>query len=421
MKKALSLVLALFICLGCVGWGGSSANAESTIQEAAGLPENIQMYVPGTTIETDFGCVTILDAAFTTKAQIYYTKSVSRRKTTVNGKTTESTTETIRPGYLSNMQNKMVFALKTVMTNTTGEDIELQKLTPRAAFGNYDPIYFTKGGNLSISDEAYTILPPGGSSEIILAGLLPVEQYLLNRECLFEISGASLGFSFDSINVYNALGCQEGDNVPVAIEDVIVSALNAPAPTQTVKETEATEPEETEPPIQTFPGKYKKDGTSAAEGRAVKIENVSVGFRDQLPSHIRNYKNFSHYSDELTLNETQVYSVVHFTATNLTTDTIDLADLHGDFMVQLTYGGGYQYSTHTDVYALYESGVNLKQVRKHSSFGPGINVTPLASADVTVYIPCARKVAEDAAGALSVTFVSKYSGNESMVFTFDRS
>lgn len=421
MKKALSLVLALLICLGCVGCGGSSANAEPTIQEAAELPKNIQMYVPGITIETNFGSVTVMDAAFTTKAQIFYTKSSHSSKTTINGKTTESYEETIHPGYISNMENKMVFALKTVMTNTTSEDIEIQKLSVKATFAENTPVYFSKGGNFHISDEAYKILPAGGSSEIVLAALLPVDQYLLATECLLEVGGAELGFTYDSINVYNALGFQEGDNATVAIDEVIVSAQNASSPTHTVKETEATEPEETEPPIQTFPGTYKKDGTSAAEGRAVKIENVSVGFRDQLPSHIQKDRNTSHYLDELTLNETQVYSVISFTATNLTTETIDLADIHDDFMVQLTYGNGYKYSTNTDVWALFESGANIKRVRRNSTGGNDISVSPLASADVTVYIPCAKKVAEDAEGSLSVTFIAKYSGNESLEFTFDRS
>lgn len=421
MKKVISLVLVLLICLSCVGCGGSSAETDPASQEAAELPKNIQMYVPGTTIETDFGSVTVMDAAFTTKAQICYSKSTRSSKTTINGKTTESYNETIHPIYISNMDNKMVFALKTVITNNTSEDIEIQKLSVKATFVEGSPVYFSKGGNFYISDEAYKTLPAGGSSEIVLAALLPVEQYLLAEKCLLEIGGAELGFSYGSINVYNALGFQEGDNTTVTIDEVIASAQNAANSTHTGKETEAaTEPEETEPPIQTFPGTNKKDGAAAAEGRAIKIENVSVGFRDQLPIHIQNDRSTSYQMDELTLNETQVYSVISFTATNLTTETIDLADIGDDFIVQLTYGNGYKYSTNTDVWALFESGANIKLVQQRSTRGNDISVSPLASADVTVYIPCARKVSEDNESALSVTFIAKYSGNESLVFIFDR-
>ena len=70
---------------------------------------------------------------------------------------------------------------------------------------------------------------------------------------------------------------------------------------------------------------------------------------------------------------------------------------------------------------LFESGSNIKRVRQRSTSGNDIAVSPLASADVTVYIPCARKVAEDNESALSVAFIAKYSGHESLVFTFDRS
>jgi hypothetical protein len=153
----------------------------------------------------------------------------------------------------------------------------------------------------------------------------------------------------------------------------------------------------------------------------VKIENVSVGFRDQLPDRILKDWNNSHYAEELTLNETQSYAVVSFTATNLTTDTIDLADIGDDFVVQLIYGNGYRYASNSDVWSVFESGATLKRVRQRTTGGNDISVSPLASADVTVYIPCARKVAEDTAGPLTATFIAKYSGNESFEFTFDRS
>lgn len=67
IKKSLSLVLALLICLRCVGCGSSTAGTDSNGQEvAAELPKNVQMYVPGATAETNFGSVTVMDAAFTT-------------------------------------------------------------------------------------------------------------------------------------------------------------------------------------------------------------------------------------------------------------------------------------------------------------------------------------------------------------------
>jgi len=415
MKKTLSLLLVLVLCLGCSGCGASGSSEDSGQEVAAELPKNIQMYVPGTTIETDFGSVTVMDAAFTAKAQIYYTKSSTSHKSTVNGKTTESYKETIHPGYISTMDNKMVFALKTVMINNTSQDIEIQKLSVKATFVENSPVYFSKGGNFHISDEAYKILPAGGSSEIILAALLPVDQYLLASQCLLEVGGAKLGFSYDSIQVYNALGFQEGDNTAVTIDEVIQAAASS-APSHSVPAETEAEPTETEPELETSPGVSSKTGTSKAEGRALVIENVALGFREKLPAHILD--RFDHSIDKLTLNSSQIYAAVRFSVTNLTTETVDLADLHDDFLVQLNYDNGYLYSTNTDVYSVYESGANMKMLRSNGSSGSDISVSPLVTADVTVYIPCARQVAENTDKSLTVSFISKYAGSESLEFQF---
>lgn len=415
MKKMVSLVLALLLCLSCIGCGGQKENDGQLT--AVKLPKNVDIYTPGITVDTDFGTVTIMDAAFCTKAQIYYTKTSRSSKTTINGKTTESYEETIHPGYVSTMENKLVFALKTVMTNTTNEDIEIHDISAKVNFTKNNSAYFTKGGNFHISDEAYKILPAGGTSEIVLAALVPVDQYLLGSECLLEIGGSKLGFHYDNIHIYNVLGFQDGDNVAVSIDEVIqVAASSAPAKvaaTEAVQETEAAA-EESNPDM--TPGVYKKTGALAAEGRAFVIENVALGFRHQLPSHI--LKKFRGNADKLTLNDSQLYAVIQFKATNLTTDTVDLADLHDDFMVQMNYNNGFLYSTDSDVYSVFESGANMKMLRSSSSSGQDISVSPLASADVTVYIPCAKQVAQNTNDPLTVTFISKFSGSESFDFEF---
>lgn len=414
MKKILCLILALLLGLSCAACGGSG-KSDGGPASAAELPKNVQMYAPGTAVTTDFGTVTVLDAAFCTKAQIYYTKSSRSSKVTIDGKTTQTHEETIHPGYISTMDNKLVFALKTLMTNTTDQDLEIHNLQAKAYFVDGSPVYFSKGGNFHISDEAYKILPAGESAEIVMAALVPVEQYLLASECLLEMEGGKLGFGYDSIHVYNALGFQEGDNAPVTIDEVIQAAASTASPAAAPTEAE-TEPAEPEVEVVTVPGKNTKTGTAAAEGRAIAVENVALGFRDQLPAHVREH--FKRKDDVLTLNSSQVYAMVKFTATNLTTDTVDLADLHDDFMVQLNYDNGYLYSTNTDVYSVYESGSSFKMLRSNGSSGNDIAVSPLASADVTVYIPCAKQVAQNADKPLTVSFIAQYSGSESLVFEF---
>lgn len=417
MKKFFLFALVFLLCFSCAACSTSSekgsANADPVAVE---LPKKALVYAPGTTIETDFGSVTVADAAFCSKAQIFYTKTSRTSKTTVNGKTTETYTETIHPGTVSAKDNCLVFALRTVVTNTTSEPLDLHNIKARAYFSEDDPIGLSKGGNFHISDEGYKVIPAGSSAEIIMAGLVPVDSYLLTTECLVNIEGSDLGFKYDNINIYNVLGYMEGNNAPVSIDEVIQVAANTVSNQVAATEPE-TEPQETEPAIETFPGTYKVNGTARADGRAFVIENVTIGFRDQLPARILD--KYSYKAEELTLNDSQVYSVIAFTATNLTTETVDLADIHDDFMVQLNYNNGYIYSTNTDVYAVYESGSNYKLIRKSASSGRDIAVSPLTSLDVVVYIPCARQVAENPDKPLIVSFISKYSGSESLEFSFD--
>lgn len=243
MKRIISLILVFVICLGCVGCGSSTDSNKTgkELKSAFEVPENVQMYAPGTTLKTDFGSITVMDAAFCEKAQIYYTKNSTSSKTTINGQTTESYEETIYPGYISVMENKMIFALKTVLTNNSGEDIEIHNLEVKAFFAD-SAVYFSKGGNYDISDEAYNVLPDGESGEYILAALLPVEQYQKANGCILEVGGAELGFTYDSINVYNALGFQAEDNSSANIDTIIQTATNgASSVTENNENTAATE------------------------------------------------------------------------------------------------------------------------------------------------------------------------------------
>lgn len=242
MKRIISLILVFVICLGCVGCGSSTDSDQTGKQQESAfeIPENVQMYAPGTTLKTDFGSITVMDAAFCEKAQIYYTKNSTSSKTTINGQTTESYEETIYPGYISVMDNKMIFALKTVLTNNSGKDIEIHNLEVKAFFAD-NAVYFSKGGNYDITDEAYNILPNGESGEYILAALLPVEQYQKANGCVLEIGGAELGFTYDNINVYNALGFQPEDNVSVGIDKIIQTVTNGAVAVDETNNTAETE------------------------------------------------------------------------------------------------------------------------------------------------------------------------------------
>lgn len=421
MKKriafVLTLCLALTMCLSLCACGETAPAADGTApkKSSAVVPKKAPMYVPGSVMETDFGSITVLDAAFCAKAQLGYTVSTISRKSTINGKTESSSEETVHPICISAQDNKLIFGLRTVMTNTTGQDIQIHELPVTAKFGKDSTAYFSKGGNVHISDEAYKVLPAGGSAEIILAAQVPVEQYAASSECLLEAGGAQLGFSFADVNIYNALGYQEGDNTPVTIDEVIQAAGERTS----VNATEAeTEPQETQPPIETTPG-VAADGASSAEGRAITVENVGLGFCDTLPSQITTSSQYERHPEQFQLDDSMTYAVVQFRITNLTPEEMKLVDLHGDFAVQVTYNKTNRYSTYGDVdsYIVFENGFGRVRKRSSSSSGNETSLSSLGSKNVSVYIPCSRVVEENTDKSLTVTFISKHSGNENLTFT----
>lgn len=424
MKNIISLLLLFLLCLNCVACGegieqNQSADTDNLIEKLGGEENDVPVYVPGMMLETDFGGITVVDAAFCAKAQIYYTMSTTTRKTTVNGKTSESYNETIHPGYLSTMENKLVFALRTVMTNSTSEDIEIHKMPVQATFVGNNPVYFSKGGNYDISDKAYSILGAGETAEIILAALLPVEQYHAASDCLLEVGGAKLKFTYDNISIYNAMGFQKGDNASATIEEVISAVATGNPPVAEVTE-EETEPTEPEPEIKMTSGYYKKDGAAGVEGRAIQVQDVAIGFTDVLPQVITVDASYSYNADRYALNDSQIYAVIQFNLTNLTGENMKLVDIKEKFMLQMTYDGKYKYATNSDIPAFMTMGNQYGMISDGSSFNSpgGMTLAPLVSADVTAYIPCARKVAENPDKSLSVSFISKHAGNESFVFVF---
>lgn len=180
-------------------------------------------------------------------------------------------------------------------------------------------------------------------------------------------------------------------------------------------------PEVTEPGFEMFPGVDTETGESQVEGRAIAVENVSVGFSEVLPAAIPSV--YSKYdADKYEISENQTFAVIRCTITNLTEDTFKLIDTKGDFAVQLDYNDSESYSTCGQTYCHMVSGNGYGSVRKDNSTASakGMTIAPQASKEVFIYIPCAKSVEENPENPLTVTFICKYSGSESFTFAFDR-
>lgn len=215
--------------------------------------------------------------------------------------------------------------------------------------------------------------------------------------------------------------CSGKQSSTSATESTSKSAL-----TQEPTVPELTEPETAEPELEMIAGVSVQDGKSSkVEGRALSIENVSIGFSNTLSEKFTSTTSYTNHTDRYALNDSQVFAVVQFTITNQTKEDIQLIDHKGNFVIQIDYDNGYQYSTYGETYShIFKTGVfgdsGYGSVRKggSSKSNNGIGVNPLSSVDVTAYIPCAKAVAENPDKPLSVTFVSKFSGTESLGFVF---
>lgn len=158
-------------------------------------------------------------------------------------------------------------------------------------------------------------------------------------------------------------------------------------------------------------------GPDKIEGNAVTIENVSVDFVDDIPQNIKASSTYSicGFKDEFVLGESQVYAAIHFTVTNQTGEEIKIADVTDDFLVELIYDDRYVFSPDGDSWCFFLSGSKLAVVSAMAGVG-SVKQSPLATNDVTVYIPCAKEVSTEQEKHLSVVFSTNYSGFEVLEF-----
>ena len=211
MNRMISLVLVFAMCLSlCACGNGASPTGENeSSSKIASFPENVPMYTSGIVVKTNFGEITVVDAAFCGKAQLIDALP--------------------KPTYNSAGEGRIVFAMRTLISNTTDKDIVLfDDLKVSIQYGKDNTYGCSKGGNYTSSDPLYKILPAGTSGEYIICGRIPVETYHAYNQFYVEFNEEKLGFTYDDIQIYTSMGYQEGDNSATTIETVIESAGISP-------------------------------------------------------------------------------------------------------------------------------------------------------------------------------------------------
>ncbi len=221
MKKGYAFVILLAACLCFCACGTTTTSSDSAeAKEAQPVSSgsvfektDIRMYEPGITVETSFGEITVLDAAFCGKAQLIEALP--------------------RPAYNAAGDGRIVFSMRTRISNTSGKDLVLlDDLKVSVRYGNEDSYGCSKGGKYQSSDPLYTVLPSSASGEYIICGRIPVAVYEKNEQFTVSFNDAKLRFQHDAVQIYNSMGYQDGDNLLTSMENLIISAGTAPEKTE---------------------------------------------------------------------------------------------------------------------------------------------------------------------------------------------
>ena len=206
-------------------------------------------------------------------------------------------------------------------------------------------------------------------------------------------------------------GGSKAPTAPIPVE--IQTAPSEATVPETLPETAPTA-EPTSAPTVPAP---RVPGPERIEGNAITVENVSVTFSPELPGSITSSASYSSsgFREEFVLDESQLYAAVRFTLTNKTAEELKISDIHDDFLVELIFDNRYVYSPNIDSWCFFQKGPQTAVLSNSMSVG-SVTLGPLATGDVTLYIPCAKALSEEADKPLIAVFTSAYSGYESHEF-----
>ena len=164
----------------------------------------------------------------------------------------------------------------------------------------------------------------------------------------------------------------------------------------------------------------RADAKKLAESDAVAVDNVTVDFADFLPPAVMASTAYRGGIDKFhyTLTDSETYAVIRFAVTNMTTKEITLADIGGDFFIELNFNDGFIYSTKGSKACVLQSGNEIAVMEwtgsKSSRIGDAIVLPPLVTYDVVAYIPCAKLVATMTDKPLLVSFHTTQTGDKQL-------
>ena len=165
-----------------------------------------------------------------------------------------------------------------------------------------------------------------------------------------------------------------------------------------------------------FPNRPDSQVVSGSD--AIAVENVTVEFTDTLPSSMKENTAYRAGMKKIdySIKSSETYAAIHFMITNLTKQDFFIADMHGDFAIELNFNNGFIYSTESNAVHFVQCEKEFAVISHSGSsstrVGDQIPLSPLVSADVTLYLPCAKLVETMTDKPLVVSFHTTQTGNK---------
>lgn len=156
--------------------------------------------------------------------------------------------------------------------------------------------------------------------------------------------------------------------------------------------------------------------SSASQPSPIQVENVSVEFMDTLPDNVMQSQALRTIADEwkednINLSDSQTFAAIRFTLTNLSKQQFCVSGIGGHFVVRLDYDDGFLYDTEGPGYCIF-SHANTSALNVHGASLERIDIDPLVTMDVTVYLSVAKAVSTGTDKPLVVSFLTDLAGKQ---------
>ena len=115
--------------------------------------------------------------------------------------------------------------------------------------------------------------------------------------------------------------------------------------------------------------------------------------------------------DNIQLSDSQTFAAIRFTLTNLSKQAFCVSGIGGHFVVRLDYDNGFLYDTYGEGYSIFSHG-NTHALNVHNAALERIDIDPLVTMDVTVYLPVAKAVSTGTDKSLVVSFLTDIAGKQ---------